>query len=185
MSTSKPATLPKQVNFDATPTSLAIPAMKPEFPPLFDEGFWPLTVPEVRQRCVADFGGSLTRPGIMDGLERLIARLVEGDVPGELWLDGSFVTEKIDPSDADVLLRVPGQVYDHDLDKKSLVDWASHEDRYEEYSCDAYKWIEHEVEHPLYLLSVEEFRYWARHYGRARQSGTPKGIVVIGLEGCA
>ncbi len=35
----------------------------------------------------------------MAGLEAVIKRLVDTRIEGELWIDGSFLTEKIDPGD--------------------------------------------------------------------------------------
>jgi hypothetical protein len=35
----------------------------------------------------------------MDGLKQFVERLIAASVPGEVWADGSFLTQKIDPED--------------------------------------------------------------------------------------
>ena len=52
---------------------------------------------DVRQQSETAFPTSLTRKGIIDGLSAMIVKLNEADIVGSLWLDGSFLTEKITP----------------------------------------------------------------------------------------
>ena len=65
----------------------------------------------VEQVCVDPFSLSSTRPIICKGLDVLVTVLELCDVVGELWVDGSFLTEKINPKDVDVVLRVDGALY--------------------------------------------------------------------------
>ncbi len=51
----------------------------------------------------------------MNGLEQTIEKLENSHVTGELWIDGSFVTKKIDPDDVDALLCVDANLYDTGL----------------------------------------------------------------------
>ncbi len=160
---------------------MADPLLKPEFPGLFPGGFHKKTVHEVRQLCVRNFGTSITRRGIMDGLERIVKKLNAADVLGELWVDGSFATEKIDPSDVDVILRVGSDTYDGDATVREAVDWAADPDRWKTHSCDAYKWIEYQRGHPLYLQSEEDRIYWTEWYGGHLGGRLIKGIIVVDL----
>jgi hypothetical protein len=60
----------------------------------------------------------------MTNLETVVARLERDRVVGELWVDGSFLTQKIDPSDVDVLLRVEESFYSSaDPVQKAAMDW--------------------------------------------------------------
>lgn len=116
----------------------------------------------------------------MEGLEEVIRRLSGAAIVGEVWVDGSFVTEKIDPEDVDILVRVSSDQYDNDAAKRAVVDWASHPDLWDTHSCDAYKWIEFTVSHPLFADSETMRDYWTNWYGHSRK-GTPKGIIVVNL----
>lgn len=72
-----------------------------------------MTLPELRVRCVTEFLQSTSRSVIMAGLEAIIRRFVDTRIEGELWIDGSFLTEKIDPGDVDVLLRIRAEFFDN------------------------------------------------------------------------
>jgi Family of unknown function (DUF6932) len=164
--------------YDATP--MAFSHVKPEFPPLLTPGFHSVSLGEVRGLCVTKFPTSLTRRAIMDGLRQVIRKLNEADIEGELWLDGSFLTEKIDPEDVDYLLCVGSDIYDVDPAKRAVIDWASHADLKTSHLCDAYKWVEYKPGHPLFAYSEDERRYWADFFGTSRKK-IRKGIAVVTL----
>ena len=71
-----------------------------------------MTLIEVRQLCVDNFPNSETREPVMNGLEYVVYRLTEAGICGDLWVDGSFLTEKIDPNDVDLLLHIKPDFYD-------------------------------------------------------------------------
>src|SRR5688572_27438934 len=62
--------------------------------------------------CVDAFPLSKNRERIMTGLEAVLQRLEEMAVVGDLWVDGSFLTEAIDPADVDVVLHVTPDFFD-------------------------------------------------------------------------
>ena len=84
---------------------------KPEFPPLLGPGLHPFSWLELRAACVDAFPLSQTRLEIFTGLEEVIRELQRLGITGELWLDGSFLTRKIDPDDIDLVLGVPRACY--------------------------------------------------------------------------
>lgn len=85
----------------------------PEETPLLPVGFHYLTLTELRALCVDDTRFSLSRRRriIMDGVDRVVHRLVEAWIVGEVWVDGSFLTETIEPNDADIVVRCGGGIY--------------------------------------------------------------------------
>lgn len=139
--------------------------LKPEFPAPLSAGFHPMTVAAVRTLCVTGIKGSIRRSLIMDRLTEVIRKLSEAGIIGEIWLDGSFVTEKIDPDDVDTLLRISSDQYDSDVATRTIVDWASAAELKETHSCDAYKWIEYSAGHPLFPDSQDSRRYWTDFFG--------------------
>jgi hypothetical protein len=159
---------------------MGVPLVKPEFPPLFPAGFHVVALAELRQLCVKNFSGSITRRGIMDGIETVVRELSNAGIIGEFWVDGSFVTEKIDPDDADTLVHVSSEIYDNEPAKRTLIDWASHENLKATHSCDSYKWIEYSSGHPLHAKSETERKWWTDWFGTSRK-GVPKGILVVSL----
>jgi hypothetical protein len=104
--------------------SMGAPLVKPEYPPLLASGFYVRSVAEVRALCVKSIAGSIRRRAIMDSLEDVIRKLSTARIIGELWLNGSFLTEKIDPDDVDMLVHVSSDLYDADAKARALIDWA-------------------------------------------------------------
>jgi hypothetical protein len=104
---------------------MTTPSAKPEFPPLLEVGRHQLPLSQLRKVCVDAFPYSTTRKGIMDGVDIVVARLLQEGVKGELWVDGGFLTLKMDPEDADMVLCVNGDFYDScSPDQRAVIDWV-------------------------------------------------------------
>ena len=141
-----------------------------------------MSIEELRQQCVDRFPLSTTRTEIMAGLAEVIGRLIQYQVAGELWVDGSFLTEKINPGDVDIVLRVQSSVYDDGTtEQRETIDWIGENLR--EYNlCDSYVFPEFPENDPNYILGKQRRDYWSNLFGYSR-SRTPKGIAVIELAG--
>jgi hypothetical protein len=87
-------------------------SIKSEFAPLLPPGRHLMTVASVSQLCVTPFTTSVTRAPLMARLEVFVTWLRQNVVICELWIDGSFISEKIDPEDIDLTFLVHGDVYD-------------------------------------------------------------------------
>jgi len=75
---------------------------KPAPQPLLSPGRHPMGLTELRDLTVARFPVSVRRPMLFAELERLTADLNRLHVVCELWVDGSFLTEKMEPDDIDL-----------------------------------------------------------------------------------
>ncbi|HEY1602478.1 MAG TPA: hypothetical protein VGG64_22940 [Pirellulales bacterium] len=154
---------------------------KDEFPPLLPDGFHVMTASELRALAVDEkrFPGSSSRAALMGRLEHIIAVLREKRIDGELWIDGSFLTEKIDPDDIDISLRIQAAAYDNGSpDQVQTIDWMT--GLWQTDSIDGYLHLEWPIGHPNHSVGLGNFEYWKRQWGRGR-NGTPKGIVVVNL----
>src|SRR4051794_12451076 len=101
-------------------------APQASFPCLFPLGFHHLTLMEVETVCVDLFPLSQSRRGLMDGLTQFSDTLVAAGVACDLWLDGSFLTEKIDPKDVDVVVRCSHAIYDAGTPaQRQALDWVN------------------------------------------------------------
>jgi hypothetical protein len=139
-----------------------------------------MTVAEMATRCVQDFPLSSTRAAIMDGLTAIAARLVKSWVVGELWVDGSFVTEKINPDDVDVVLRIGAGLYVDGLpEQRESIDWINSNLK-ESHRCDSYILMEYPYTDQLYPEGELDRSYWHRQFGFSRDLEY-KGIAVIKL----
>ena len=107
-----------------------------------------MSVEVLRRYCVDGFPLSKTRAKIMAGLAEVIERLSAYRVVGELWVDGSFLTEKINPGDVDIVLRVPSSVYDDGTsEQRGMANWIDGNLR-ERNLCDSYVFYEFPEDDP-------------------------------------
>lgn len=146
--------------------------MKVEYPPLFTPGFHDIDVLQLEKECVSAFSSPFRehRQHLLDRFKAFLVALRATGVRGSLWVDGSFTTQKIDPSDVDLLVVIePASVTPLNyIALQQLFDRTASKLRYK---CD--------------VLSVSDkdtnmLSYWRGWYGFARDD-TPKGIVRMSI----
>jgi hypothetical protein len=94
-------------------------------PPLLEPGEHVLTIEELRALCVSRFPLSTSRWAIMDGFRKIVAMLNEERIICELLVDGSYLTEEIQPDDIDFSVVVSPQFYDMSTpSQRKLLDWG-------------------------------------------------------------
>jgi len=151
---------------------------KPEFSPLLPLGFHPMTLADVRALCVDTFGLSSTRDQIMSGFETVVSVLVNEGVEGEIWVDGSFTTAKIDPVDVDWVMFVSSDyIATATQQQQAAIDWvatnlkASH-------SCDSYVEVQYPKHHAVWAHGEYMRAYWLRQFGFSRGLEF-KGLALV------
>ena len=156
------------------------PVAPPDYPSMFPLGFHHLTMGDVEQVCVDLFPLSTSRAAIFDGLGVFVEMLEAADVPGQLWIDGGFLTEKIDPKDVDVILKVDGEIYNSGtLEQRQAIDWVNANQKLT-LRCDSYALMQYPVGHFLHDEGLWWYSYWHKQWGFSREDN-PKGIVVLTL----
>lgn len=156
----------------------------PDFPAIFPLGFHDLTLDGLEQVCVDSFSLSVSRRPIMDGLREFVKTLTDAGQAGKLWVDGSFLTEKIDPDDVDVVLPCDGQSYNSGPPEyRKMVDWVIANQK-ATLKCDSYVFFEYPQGAPLHVEGEWWRVYWHAKWGFSREED-PKGIVVISFGGGA
>lgn len=139
-----------------------------------------MTLADLRKLCVDRFPLSISRDTIMDGLERIIARLRDKKVEGDIWIDGSFLTEKINPKDSDIVLHVQGLFYDNaEPEQQEAIKWVSSNLKMA-LDCDSYFFVEYPKDHPFGDESEWDKAYWIRQFGFSRGDDY-KGMALIRL----
>jgi len=141
---------------------------KQEFPPLLPPGFHPMTLADVRRLCVEPFSLSTTREAIMSGFEAVVDRLRHDSVEGELWIDGSFLTEKIDPEDVDIVMVISS---DHlaaaSTTQQDAIKWVNANLK-SSHHCDSYVHVSYPAGHSLNGYGVWMQAYWIKQFGFSR-----------------
>lgn len=75
--------------------------MKPEYDPLLPAGIHQMTLAQLKTGFVDKFPGSKRREEIFQHFVDFLRFVTLIDVIEEIWIDGSFVTEKDEPDDID------------------------------------------------------------------------------------
>ena len=153
---------------------------KPEYPPLLPGGLHYMAVPDLRALCVGGFPLSQSREPIMIGVEKLFGMLVGGGIEGELWVDGSFLTEKVNPADVDVVLFADHALYDHGTaNQQGMIDDMDMRRLDPEMRCDNYVSLDYPIGHACYPLGVSLRNYWKQQFGTDAAGDVEKGIAVV------
>lgn len=151
---------------------------KDEFPPILALGFHRMSLADIRGICVNRFPDSITRPGIMDGLEAVVGLLNATGFHLEVWVNGSFMTHKFNPDDSDITAKVRGEEYDAaSVQQQEQLNWFNATDLRPDYKCDCYVFPEYSDGHPLYDFGQWRRAYWLEKFGYSRAED-PKGLAV-------
>ena len=154
---------------------------KLEYPPLLGPGMHEMTLREVRQVCVDDFPLSTSRDDIMTQLEQMFDLFSQNGVACCVWLDGSFMTHKINPCDVDLVVCVPSDFADNCNSEQLAVlgDVASNLKRSNKCTrCDTFLCMVPQDSDPMFLQWIDRLDYWKRWFGHSR-TGVPKGIATV------
>ena len=154
-----------------------------EYPPLLEIGRHPMTLEQIRELCVTPFPKSTTRSQIMRGLENLIRALSNKQIVADVWVDGSFLTQKINPKDSDIVVIVPNEFFEKATPKqRSTLKWVGGTGPKKLFLCDSYVEVQYPEGHQLYWQGVYMIAYWMRQYGFCRDDVDIKGIAVVNLQ---
>jgi hypothetical protein len=152
-------------------------ADKQEYPPLLPVGFHDFDVVGLRRLCVTRFTHSITRHSIMDNLESLISLLQRSGMRGEVWIDGSFTTDKLNPDDVDLILVLEVEEFrNFTAEQKAFFQWFSMTSLRDRFRCDNYGMVR-DAAHPENEWTLA---YWLRQFGFSR-GNEMKGLAVIRL----
>jgi hypothetical protein len=146
---------------------------KQDFPPLLPGGLHALDWAGLEGLCLHPFPGSASRPQLVSGLSALLAELRSFGLTGELWIDGSFLTEKLDPADVDLVWKP---------DPNCVAAYVANQGRIDQlfsgggakalHRCDAYM---------VDPSDMPMLAYWRGTFGFAHDQTTAKGIIVVAL----
>lgn len=151
-------------------------AAKPEYPPLLPVGLYAMTLDEFRAFVVTPFSLSVSRPPLMQAIETICGALTDAQVESAVWIDGSFLTKKIDPADADLVVCVESSQTSASVpDKVAALDKVN---QGQFPGCHSYVQTNYPDGHPRYWVGDFMQAYWKKQFGFSR-SEEFKGIAVI------
>jgi len=142
--------------------------------PLLEPGLHDFKIIEIGNHFLMDFPDSKTRKTLIHGFHKYINHLSSIGVPLEIWIDGSFTTNKVDPNDIDLVIFSPASVINALPAKKQqlfqvLTDRSTVR---KNFGCDV-----------LFCPSEDQNMrsYWRGWYGFNRHE-QPKGIARVMVE---
>jgi hypothetical protein len=159
-------------------------ADKEDWPPIFSPGEHPLTFEALRSWCVDGFPLSKTRLQIFEGFSRIFHNLRRLSVPAELVVDGSFLTEEIDPEDIDFAVVVSEQYYeslDDASEQKKLLSWIDGKTVKTSHLCDCYLCVEFSRENPLWFEGIQDRAFWVNLYSKSIIYKRVRGVAIVGV----
>jgi hypothetical protein len=74
------------------------------YKPLLVPGIHDIDEKDLGNHFLSSFAGSRTRAQLIEGFHRYLGALRQFGVKFEIWIDGSFTTDKPDPSDVDLVV---------------------------------------------------------------------------------
>lgn len=157
--------------------------LESDFSPLLQPGFHLSSLPGLETMCVDAFNPkSTTRENIMEGLKQVLNQLASVSLQCDVWVDGGFLTEKINPKDSDIVIRASGPYVESASQSiKDVVKWLG-TDLKPKFLCHCFFLPVYPVGHQLYDFARNSDAYWKGQFGFSR-ANNPKGIAVIKLCG--
>jgi hypothetical protein len=104
---------------------------------------------------------------------------------GSLWVDGSFLTQKIDPEDVDTVLVMQSAFVDAaSREQLEVIHWFTDEfgDLRRWLKCHNFPLLLYPDGHPLFWEGAYRRADWLRQWGFSR-GNVMKGIAVVELHG--
>ena len=148
----------------------------PDHQPLFKPGFHDINVEDLENHFVQPFNDSSRREFLTEKLRYFITRLKELETNLEIWLDGSYVTDKTEPGDIDLIVFIePKDVNALSEDKKNTFSNLFGNPRLMK--------IRYNLDIFFAPKDQQSDDYWKGTFGFSRQDNTPKGISRICLKG--
>ncbi len=142
-------------------------------------GLHKMSLDEIEAAFVSDFPFSSTRSDIIEGFKRHLDELKAIIPDFEQLLNGSFVTNKNDPGDVDLVCFIDAEKVDA-LPPESREEFEallSGPKTKETHLCDAYFVPVYPENHPHNNNNRTMRKYWLGEFGFDRQE-QPKGVVI-------
>ncbi len=142
-----------------------------EFEPLLQPGIHDITKGDLPNHFASPFSNQEKRIQLIERFNYLIEKVEQIGIPFEIWINGSFVTNKEEPNDIDIVFFFdPVKANSLPDDKKILLEEVANNpfSKYR-YNCDVYF-----IPNDNQVLRS----YWRGWFGYTR-SETPKGFARI------
>lgn len=152
-----------------------------DYPPLLAPGRHYFSLAQVKERFVDPFPDHIGRQGTFHRLESFVQQVLVADFPCDVWLDGSFLTEKPDPSDLDVTVIIDSDVSQTlTADQSALVEAIANAQIGD--GIDSFAFVRLPRDHPNFGDELADPAHtWGEQYGLENSDEWLKGFVILRL----
>lgn len=158
--------------------------IKPEFPPLLPFGFHTKAEQELRVMLVDSFPLSKRRGPLWENFLWLVDQLKSCGIKCRIWLDGSYLTKKIEPDDIDLIVEVTIDNIErcNPIQKELLVKISNNRYRDEPVKLHTFVIYSAPFGHMAYPEAEKIRARWVNDFGYSLIKREPKGIVLMEVE---
>lgn len=158
----------------------------PSIPAFENDGFLPEGVhdcdaAEFRTAMVDAFPRSTSRPPLFEYWE--LHRRALGDLlpVQEQWINGSYVTSKVEPGDVDIVTLFEGSAFDALPDHTKLLVRTLLLGKYTRHfwRCDSYPIPTYPPGHPNKVIEDQQRAYWESAWARSTRAAAGKGYLRV------
>ncbi|MCP5411676.1 MAG: hypothetical protein H6924_06020 [Alphaproteobacteria bacterium] len=150
---------------------------KQEYAPLLRPGLHPHTVDALERLCVSRFPESVNRAALMGNLRKVLETMQSNGLRGKVWVDGSFLTEKLNPDDVDLVFVVTkAELAALDGAQREFLSRFANANLAPHYRCDHYVYVQDDSAPESEYMHA----YWLRQFGFSRGQDM-KGVAVVTL----
>lgn len=155
-------------------------SLKFDHPPLLAPGRHYVDLVGVENLCVRAFDDRRAREALFFKFEEAVQAFARAMIPCEFWIDGSFVTRKMDPKDVDLAIKIDVEVSDALTPTQlALVDRANSEHFID--GVDSFVFVSYPRDHVLFSSAGNEKESWAEQWGLEHSERWLKGMLVLRL----
>ncbi|MCU0345520.1 MAG: hypothetical protein MUC59_01170 [Saprospiraceae bacterium] len=131
---------------------------------------------------VKEFINSNTRSPIFENYLSYISAFKQEIMPEfRQWVDGSFVTKKLNPKDIDIVTFIPFEVYENrrkEIEAKFIMGGAL-----KHFGVDAYAIRTYPEKHELHFVTLHDTAEWRETFSKTKfnknQKRYPKGFIEL------
>ena len=141
-----------------------------------------INIEEFEEFFIKNFNSDSTRNEIYKSYKRYVSDFKKKITPNfSQWIDGSFVTQKMNPNDIDFVTLIDHEIYN---EKRTLIDGHFRlKEAKKIYNVDAYTVEIYNEDHNKYSISKIDLVYWDNWFSKTKKDWTkktfPKGFVEI------
>jgi len=133
--------------------------------------------------CVAAFPLSTTRRQIFYGFLKIVDMLKQQAIPCEVLVDGSYLTDEIEPEDIDAAVVVTPEFYAQCKgEPRKLLDWIRDDKTIKQtHLTDCYLCVDYKQGHPEWFDGINDRAWWIALYAKSVVFKRVRGVAVVTL----